>query len=260
MRRLLSASLLESELFGHVKGAFTGAQADKLGRFELAHGGTLFLDEIGDISAETQVKLLRVLQQREFEPVGGTQSIKVDVRVVAATHQNLERLITEGKFREDLYYRLNVISIQLPPLRERPEDILDLSVSFLKAASTRGGKRIARFDDDALNALMRYPWPGNIRELQNVIERAVVLAEGETVELVDLPYDIQNAANSLRLGNRIDFRHDSSRLELRVPPCCGRMTNLRKSARKLADVRCATATKQKRRSDWDCPEAHTSAS
>ncbi len=197
----LSSGLLESELFGHVKGAFTGAHGDKQGRFEMAHGGTLFLDEIGDISAETQVKLLRVLQQREFEPVGGTTTIQVDVRLIAATHQNLERLISEGKFREDLYYRLNVISILLPPLRERPEDILDLAVSFLKAASTRGGKRIARFDDDALNALMQYSWPGNIRELQNVIERAVVLAERETVELADLPFDIQNFASTARIAS-----------------------------------------------------------
>ena len=198
----LSSSLLESELFGHVKGSFTGAHEDKAGRFELAHSGTLFLDEIGDISAETQVKLLRVLQQREFEPVGGTKTIQVDVRLIAATHQNLEKLIAEGKFREDLYYRLNVISILLPPLRERPDDILDLAVFFLKSASTRGGKRIARFDDDALNALMRYSWPGNIRELQNVIERAVVLAERETVELVDLPFEIQNMPKSVSDSDR----------------------------------------------------------
>ena len=195
----LSAGLLESELFGHVQGSFTGAHIDKLGRFEMAHGGTLFLDEIGDISAETQVKLLRVLQQREFEPVGGTKTIQVDVRLIAATHQNLERLISEGKFREDLYYRLNVISVVVPPLRERPDDILDLAVSFLKAASTRGGKRIARFDDDALNALMRYSWPGNVRELQNVIERAVVLADRETVELTDLPFSIQSFSNPPRV-------------------------------------------------------------
>lgn len=205
----LSSGLLESELFGHVKGAFTGAHSDKQGRFELAHGGTLFLDEIGDISAETQVKLLRVLQQREFEPVGGAKTIKVDVRLIAATHQNLERLITEGKFREDLFYRLNVISICLPPLRERPEDILDLAVFFLKAASSRSGKRIARFNDDALNALMRYGWPGNIRELQNVIERAVVLAEHETVELADLPFDIQNATSSIRTIRRTGAEFDS---------------------------------------------------
>ena len=207
----LSSGLLESELFGHVKGAFTGAHDDKPGRFELAHGGTLFLDEIGDISAETQVKLLRVLQQREFEPVGGTKTIQVDVRLIAATHQNLERQIAEGKFREDLYYRLNVISIVLPPLRERPDDILDLAVYFLKSASTRDGKRIARFDDDALNALMRYQWPGNIRELQNVIERAVVLAERETVELVDLPSEIQKSAAASGIVERVGLRRDSSR-------------------------------------------------
>ena len=205
----LSSGLLESELFGHVKGAYTGAHSDKQGRFELAHGGTLFLDEIGDISAETQVKLLRVLQQREFEPVGSSKTIQVDVRLIAATHQNLERLISEGKFREDLFYRLNVISISLPPLRERPEDILDLAVFFLKASSTRGGKRIAKFDDDALNALMRYSWPGNIRELQNVIERAVVLAEHETVELTDLPFDIQNAVSSIRVARRAGAEFDS---------------------------------------------------
>ena len=203
--------MLESELFGHVKGAFTGAHDDKPGRFELAHGGTLFLDEIGDISAETQVKLLRVLQQREFEPVGGTKTIQVDVRLIAATHQNLERQIAEGKFREDLYYRLNVISIVLPPLRERPDDILDLAVYFLKSASTRDGKRIARFDDDALNALMRYQWPGNIRELQNVIERAVVLAERETVELVDLPSEIQKSVAASGIVERVGLRSDSTR-------------------------------------------------
>ena len=207
----LSSGLLESELFGHVKGAFTGAHDDKPGRFELAHGGTLFLDEIGDISAETQVKLLRVLQQREFEPVGGTKTIQVDVRLIAATHQNLERQIAEGKFREDLYYRLNVISIVLPPLRERPDDILDLAVYFLKSASTRDGKRIARFDDDALNALMRYQWPGNIRELQNVIERAVVLAERETVELVDLPSEIQKSVAASGIVERVGLRSDSTR-------------------------------------------------
>ena len=214
----LSSSLLESELFGHVKGSFTGAHEDKPGRFELAHGGTLFLDEIGDITAETQIKLLRVLQQREFEPVGGTKTIQVDVRLIAATHQNLERLITEGKFREDLYYRLNVISIMLPPLRERPDDILDLAVFFLKSASTRGGKRIARFDDDALNALMRYSWPGNVRELQNIIERAVVLAERETVELIDLPAEIQNFAASSDGGDRRGSMHLVSTIDSGAVP------------------------------------------
>lgn len=189
----LSAGLLESELFGHVKGAFTGAHSDKPGRFEMANGGTLFLDEIGDISPDTQVKLLRVLQQREFERVGGTQTVQVDVRVIAATHQNLERLIADGKFREDLYYRLNVISVTLPPLRERYEDILELAIYFLRRAASRAGKRIAKFEDEAIDSLTRYPWPGNIRELQNVIERAVVLAEGETISVADLPVDLRNA-------------------------------------------------------------------
>ncbi|RPI81211.1 MAG: sigma-54-dependent Fis family transcriptional regulator, partial [Planctomycetaceae bacterium] len=182
---------LESELFGHVKGAFTGAHRDKIGRFELAQGGTLFLDEIGDISLETQVKLLRVLQQREFEPVGGTQTIPVDVRLIAATHQNLERLIAAGKFREDLYYRLNVISITLPSLRERGDDIIELALHFLVRAAERAGKRITHFDADAIFALRRYPWPGNIRELENAIERAVVLAEGEALCVGDLPPAVQ---------------------------------------------------------------------
>ncbi len=197
----LSAGLLESELFGHVKGAFTGAVADRQGRFELANGGTLFLDEIGDISPEVQVKLLRVLQQREFEPVGGTKTIRVDVRLVAATHQNLERLITEGKFREDLYYRLNVISLTLPPLRERPDDVLELAVFFLKRTAPRAGKRAARFEDEALEALTRYSWPGNIRELQNVIERAVVLTEGEAITVADLPPDIQDTRRTIASGS-----------------------------------------------------------
>ena len=205
----LSAGLLESELFGHVKGAFTGAHSDKQGRFELANGGTLFLDEIGDISAETQVKLLRVLQQREFERVGGTQTIQVDVRLIAATHQNLERLIAEGKFREDLYYRLNVISVTLPPLRERYEDVLELAVFFLRRAASRAGRRIAKFEDEAIDLLLRYPWPGNIRELQNVIERAVVLAEGETITVSDLPVDLQSsnppADRAIPLRNESEF-------------------------------------------------------
>ena len=186
----LSEGVLESELFGHVKGAFTGADRDRQGRFELAHGGTLFLDEIGDISPETQVKLLRVLQERSFEPVGGTRSISVDVRVIAATHQNLEELIRSGRFREDLFYRLNVISVTLPPLRERPEDLIDLAVFFLRRAAVHVGKDIHQIDDAALVSLEQYSWPGNIRELQNVIERAVVLADGRSVTIDDLPREI----------------------------------------------------------------------
>lgn len=189
----LAPGLLESELFGHVKGAFTGAQSDRPGRFELADGGTIFLDEIGDITPETQVKLLRVLQQQEFERVGGSETVRVNVRVIAATHQNLEQLIADGRFREDLYYRLNVISVTLPPLRERLEDLLELSVRFLKRAAARSGKTIIGLDDEAVEALMRYSWPGNIRELENVIERAVVLADAATVTVADLPADLQTA-------------------------------------------------------------------
>jgi transcriptional regulator with GAF, ATPase, and Fis domain len=186
----LSPTLLESELFGHVKGAFTGAHRDRIGRFQAASGGTLFLDEIGDISLEIQIKLLRVLQERCFEPVGGSQTIQVDVRVIAATHQDLEKLIAEGRFREDLYYRLNVITVPMPPLRERPQDILELAIYFLMRSAQKCGKRITHIDPEALAALERHRWPGNVRELENVVERAVVLAESEHVTLADLPAEI----------------------------------------------------------------------
>jgi transcriptional regulator with GAF, ATPase, and Fis domain len=192
----LSASLLESELFGHVKGAFTDAREDKVGRFALAHGGTLFLDEIGDISLDVQIKLLRVLQERNFEPVGSTTPVQVDVRVIAATHQNLEKLIQEGRFREDLYYRLNVITVALPPLRDRREDLLELAAHFLKSSSEREGRRITQIDDAALSALMNYGWPGNIRELQNAISRSVVLAENDVITVKDLPAEIRRGGRS----------------------------------------------------------------
>ena len=198
----LSASLLESELFGHVKGAFTGAHKDRVGRFEAAHGGTLFLDEIGDISLETQIKLLRVLQTRTFEPVGGARTVQVNVRLIAATNQDLKKLITEGKFREDLFYRLNVISIALPTLAERKEDIHELSLHFLKRTSERLGKPLSQIDDAAIDALKRYSWPGNIRELENVIERAVVLAENNCVMLHDLPAEVLSGRISqVRFGS-----------------------------------------------------------
>lgn len=186
----LSPSLLESELFGHVKGAFTGAHKDRVGRFEMAHGGTLFLDEIGDISLETQIKLLRVLQMRSFEPVGGTRTIEVDVRLITATHQDLNQLIKAGKFRDDLFYRLNVVNITLPTLAERTEDLFELSIYFLKKAAEKLGKRISHIDEGTLEALKHYHWPGNIRELENVIERAVVMCDGECVTLSDLPDEI----------------------------------------------------------------------
>lgn len=188
----LSEGLLESELFGHAKGAFTGAHSDKIGRFEAANGGTLFLDEIGDISLETQVKLLRVLQERCFEPVGSSRTINVDVRLITATNRNLEQLISEGRFREDLYYRLNVIRINLPPLRDRHEDLIELVFHFINRSAERTGKQIRRIDPEALAIFERYPWPGNIRELENTIERAVVLADGDSITLRDLPAELLN--------------------------------------------------------------------
>jgi len=198
----LSAGLLESELFGHVKGAFTSAIKDKVGRFESANGGTLFLDEIGDISLEVQTKLLRVLQEMTFERVGSSEPIRVDVRIIAATHQNLELLIRQGKFREDLFYRLNVFPITLPPLRDHPEDVPELVRHFLALYSQRAGKNVTSVDDDALVALKGYPWPGNVRQLENVIERAVVVVEGGVVTLRELPPEVLAVAEELHKAQR----------------------------------------------------------
>jgi len=176
----LSESLLESELFGHVKGAFTGALDNKTGRFEAAHGGTIFLDEISSMSAKLQVKLLRVLQEREFERVGESRTIKVDTRVIAATNQFLEDEIDAGRFREDLYYRLNVVPIYLPPLRERREDIPALAQHFVEHYSEENRRDPVEFKEDVLKILLAHDWPGNVRELENCIERAVVLSHGRT--------------------------------------------------------------------------------
>jgi transcriptional regulator with GAF, ATPase, and Fis domain len=190
----LSPTLLESELFGHVKGAFTNALRDKVGRFELAHGGTLFLDEIGDISLDVQTKLLRFLQERTFERVGSSEPAQADVRILTATHQDLEGLIRQGRFREDLYYRLNVFPIAVPPLRERREDIAELTHHFLQAACQRSKKVIDQIDDDALAALKACPWPGNVRQLENAIERAVVIAEGPVLTVRELPPEVLRSA------------------------------------------------------------------
>ena len=184
---VLAETLLESELFGHVKGAFTGAIKDKIGRFELANGGTLFLDEIGEISPNMQVKLLRVLQEGEFERVGGTETIKVDVRIIAATNVNLEERIRDGKFRQDLYYRLNVIPIRVPPLRERKDDIQLLANHFIEKFERIHKKKIIRLEDDVLPSLQEYDWPGNIRELENYLERAIVLNKSSIISRVDFP-------------------------------------------------------------------------
>jgi len=179
----IPTGLLESELFGHEKGAFTGAIAPKIGRFELAHEGTLFLDEVGDIPPELQPKLLRVLQEQEFERLGGTRTIKVNVRLVAATHRDLEQMVAAGQFRNDLYYRLNVFPVQLPPLRERRDDIPHLVRHFIQKFSRRMGRRIETIPAEALETLAGYSWPGNIRELENVIERAVILSAGPALWL-----------------------------------------------------------------------------
>jgi DNA-binding NtrC family response regulator len=182
----ISAELVESELFGHEKGAFTGADARREGRFEAADGGTIFLDEIGDMAPETQAKVLRVLQERSFERVGGTRPIAVDVRVVAATHRNLEQEVRGGAFREDLYYRLKVVEVELPPLRERSQDIPALTQRFLEQVTERLGRDKKRISEAALAHLARHSWPGNVRELQNVIEQAAVLASAEEIEVDDL--------------------------------------------------------------------------
>src|SRR5512140_1233658 len=182
----LTETLLESELFGHVKGAFTGAQRDQKGLFDAADGGTIFLDEIGDIPLATQVRLLRVLKEGEFKRVGSAESVKVDVRVIAATHRDLPKLVKTGRFREDLFYRLNVINVQLPPLRDRVEDVALLSHHFLRRYTERLGKKVKGLSPEALELLAGYRWPGNVRELENAIERAVVLCRGDTVLPTDL--------------------------------------------------------------------------
>ena len=192
----LAESLLESELFGHEKGSFTGAVTQRRGRFELAHGGTLFLDEVGEMTHALQSKLLRVLQDGTFERVGGTKTVTVDVRVIAATNRDLQRLVTERVFREDLYYRLSVFPILLPPLRERPADILPLAARILQQANRRFGKRIVGFADEVPALLQDYAWPGNIRELQNVVERAVILCREERIPSALLHFPVSPPALS----------------------------------------------------------------
>ena len=192
----IPAGLLESELFGHVKGAFTGALANRAGRFQLAHGGTILLDEIGDMPVAIQAKILRVLQERTFEPVGGTQTVEIDVRVIAATHKDLRQTVKDGAFREDLYYRLNVFPIELPALRERKEDITLIASYFLRQFNDDMGKRITGFTPAAQGAMLSYRWPGNIRELQNCVERSVIVARGTVIDLADLPRYVLDGASA----------------------------------------------------------------
>ena len=204
----LSPQLLESELFGHEKGSFTGATEKRIGRFEQAQGGTIFLDEIGEIDAATQVKLLRVLGERTLERVGGNRLLDVDVRLITATHRSLDRLVQEGKFREDLYFRIRVVQIQIPPLRDRPEDIPILAESFRKEYSLENGKGDLSFSPSSIRLMMDYRWPGNVRELRTAVEHGVVLAKGGTIEPDDLP-------NSVRMGSdRIESRVETTSLRL----------------------------------------------
>ena len=210
----LSPQLLESELFGHEKGSFTGATERRIGRFEQAQGGTIFLDEIGEIDAATQVKLLRVLGERTLERVGGNRLIHVDVRLIAATHRSLDRLVQEGKFREDLYFRIRVVQIQIPPLRDRPEDIPILAESFRKEYSLENGKGDLSFSPSSIKLLMDYRWPGNVRELRTAVEHGVVLAKGKTIEPDDLP-------NSVRRGSEV--------IQSRVEPMSLRLDEIQKN-------------------------------
>ncbi|MBP5673948.1 MAG: sigma-54-dependent Fis family transcriptional regulator [Victivallales bacterium] len=189
----LSENLLESELFGHEKGAFTGANERVAGRFEMADGGTLFLDEIGEISLAVQVKLLRVLETHQFERVGGSETLTVDVRVVAATNRDLKAMVEQGTFREDLFYRLNVVNIRIPALRERREDIPEILDYYLKKSAADNGKDVSDISPEALGILMAYDWPGNVRELRNCVERMVVFARGATLTVTDVPVDIRSA-------------------------------------------------------------------
>ncbi|HHT9129409.1 MAG TPA: sigma-54-dependent transcriptional regulator, partial [Candidatus Brocadiaceae bacterium] len=198
-------TLIESELFGHEKGAFTGATERRLGKFELANKGTIFLDEIGDMSINTQSKLLRVLQEQKFERLGGTETLAVDVRIISATHRNLEEEIEEGRFREDLYYRIKVVNIKLPPLRHKKEDIPLLANRFLEYFSKKHQKRVLSISNEAMKLLISYNWPGNVRQLKNVVESAVVFAHGEILDTVELPEEIRHPENNTATLKNIDY-------------------------------------------------------
>ena len=202
----LPETLIESELFGHEKGAFTGAAERRLGKFELADKGTIFLDEIGDMSPNTQSKILRVLQEQSFERLGGTETLRVDVRLISATHKDLLKEIKDGNFRDDLYYRLKVVEILLPPLRNRREDILILTENFIKYFSKKHKKRVKSISSEAIKIFTKYYWPGNVRELQNVIESAVVMANAETLGVDDFPEEIKNSDSYNNLDYNLPFR------------------------------------------------------
>ena len=234
----LSPQLLESELFGHEKGAFTGASERRIGRFEQANGGTIFLDEIGEIDASTQVKLLRVMsEQHAFERVGGNQTLRADVRVIAATNKNLEKLVQEGKFRDDLFFRLNVVRITMPPLRERKEDIPLLVRGFLRHFCAANDKPFLDLTTDAMNALLSYNWPGNVRELRTAIEHGVVMAVGPKITLRDLPAAVRHAAGQevprgvSQAASPLDLRETERKLILQALTATNR--NVTAAAKKL---------------------------
>jgi NtrC-family two-component system response regulator AlgB len=220
----LSKELLESELFGHVRGAFTGAIGETWGKVKAAEGGTLFLDEIGELPQEIQPKLLRLLQEREYERVGDPKPRKANVRVIAATNRKLEDLVKEGKFREDLYYRLNVITIEMPPLRQRPLDLSSLAQQHLKLFARQSGRPIKEFTSAAMSAMQRYPWPGNLRELRNVIERAVILTKQDKIDLNDFPDTLRGSQPSgAIIGNRVSLDELEREHIMRIVEIAGSM-------------------------------------
>ena len=237
----LSSQLLESELFGHERGAFTGAMEKRIGRFEQAHGGTLFLDEIGEIDANTQVKILRALDPGVFERVGGNQTIHVDVRLVTATNKNLEKLVADGKFREDLFYRLNVVQVTLPPLRDRKEDIPLLVNAFLNRFAKQNEKPVRELTSDAMQSLLHYSWPGNVRELRTAIEHGVVMATGQKITLRDLPLPLRrltpesgslaSARFLVQHGQHLNLHETEQRLMMRALDECN--GNVTEAAKKL---------------------------
>jgi len=230
----LPETVIESELFGHEKGAFTGAIAKRKGRFELAHGGTIFLDEVGDLSPSTQIKLLRVLQEREFERVGGTETLKTDIRVVAATNRDLEDLIAEGTFREDLYYRLNVFPIHVPPLRERRTDIPLLADFFVEKYSKANHKHVTRISTPAIDMLMSYHWPGNVRELENCLERAILVATADVIHARHLPPTLQMPkAGRTAGGGTLQSALDNLERDLLIDALKASRGNRAKAARAL---------------------------
>ena len=238
---------MEIELFGHEKGAYTGADRLQKGRFELAHGGTIFLDEIGEINQNVQIKILRVLQEKKFERVGGEQTIEVDVRIVAATNRNLEEEVKAGRFREDLYYRLNVIHITVPPLRERKDDIPLLLSSFLEEFNAENGKQIAGIENRAKAAMFKYPWPGNIRELRNCVESAVVMCSSNEITLADLPPSVSESstANSVSIPLGIPLEEAEKIIIQENLALCG--NNKSRTAEVLGIGR---KTLQRKLSDW----------